>query len=72
MRKGLNVFTLIRTLGVTEALKREFGPLAVAFLTAEMFYKFHSFALETGAFLLTWCALSYLQSLFLRPKDEVS
>jgi hypothetical protein len=32
-------------------------PLVVAFALAEMFYKFHSFSLECGAFLLTWRAL---------------
>ena len=33
-------------------------PLLVSALTiAEVFYKFHSFLLETGAFLLTWLAL---------------
>jgi hypothetical protein len=34
------------------------GPLfGVSFLIAELFYKFHSFTLECGAFLLTWFAL---------------
>ena len=28
--------------------------LVLAFLIAEVFYRFHSFALECGAFLLTW------------------
>ncbi len=28
--------------------------LLLAFLIAELFYKFHSFALECGAFLATW------------------
>ena len=28
--------------------------LIAAFLIAELFYKFHSFMLETGGFLLTW------------------
>ncbi|MBI3522300.1 MAG: hypothetical protein HY071_04270 [Chloroflexi bacterium] len=31
--------------------------LAVAFLIAEPLYKFHSFTLETGAFLMTWWVL---------------
>ena len=31
--------------------------LLLAFLIAEVFYKFHSFALECGAFLLTWWVL---------------
>jgi hypothetical protein len=31
--------------------------LATAFGIAESFYRFHSFTLETGAFLATWWAL---------------
>ncbi len=57
------MFTLVKTLGVPEVLKREFVPFAVAFLAAEFFYKFHSFALECGAFLLTWWIFSFIQSL---------
>jgi hypothetical protein len=62
------MFTLVKTLGVPEVLKREFVPFAAAFLIAEFFYKFHSFALECGAFLLTWGALSFLQSLVVGPQ----
>jgi hypothetical protein len=59
------MFTLVRTLGFPETLKREFVPFAVAFLIAEFFFKFHSFALECGAFLLTWWVLSFVQSMVL-------
>jgi hypothetical protein len=34
-----------------------FISLAIAFGIAESFYKFHSFTLEAGAFLVTWWAL---------------
>ena len=34
-------------------------PLIVAFATAEVFYKFHSFTLECGAFLVTWRVLDW-------------
>jgi hypothetical protein len=34
-----------------------FISLAIAFGIAETFYKFHSFTLETGAFLVTWFVL---------------
>jgi hypothetical protein len=57
------MFTLIRTLGLESTLAREFPPLAVAFVTAELFYKFHSFTLECGAFLVTWFLLSAAWSL---------
>jgi hypothetical protein len=52
------MYTLIRQAGVKRALYDEAVPLLIAFVVAEVFYKFHSFALETGAFLLTWLALS--------------
>ena len=34
--------------------------LVLAFAIAEFFYKFHSFALECGAFLLTWLLIDWL------------
>jgi hypothetical protein len=34
-------------------------PLVVAFGVAELFYKFHSFTLECGAFLVTWRVLDW-------------
>jgi hypothetical protein len=41
-----------------------FISLAIAFGVAESFYKFHSFTLETGAFLVTWWALRRIGLLF--------
>ena len=37
-------------------------PLVVAFVVAELFYKFHSFTLECGAFLITWRVLDWVYS----------
>lgn len=34
--------------------------LLLAFLIAEVFYKLHSFALECGAFLLTWLVIDLI------------
>jgi hypothetical protein len=34
--------------------------LPLAFLIAELFYKFHSFTLECAAFLLTWLLIDVL------------
>jgi hypothetical protein len=56
------MYTLIRNAGVKRALVDEAAPLLLAFVTAEVLYKFGSFALETGAFLLTWLLVSYLVS----------
>jgi hypothetical protein len=52
------MFTLIQTIGVNAAAKRELAPLAIAFVIAELFYKFGSFALECVAFLATWYVFS--------------
>lgn len=57
------MYSLIQTLGLQAAMKRELVPFVVAFVVAELFYKFHSFALECIAFLVTWAILSCLQNL---------
>ena len=44
-------------------MKQELVPFVVAFVIAELFYKFRSFSLECIAFLVTWAILSYVQSL---------
>lgn len=56
------MFTLVRNAGVQRALRDEAVPLLVAFVTAEFFYRFHSFALECAAFLVTWLAVSWVAS----------
>jgi hypothetical protein len=43
-----------------------FISLAIAFGIAESFYKFHSFTLEIGAFLVTWWALRRVGMLFVK------
>jgi hypothetical protein len=43
-----------------------FLTLAIAFGIAETFYKFHSFTLETGAFLATWFVLRRIGLLFVK------
>jgi hypothetical protein len=40
--------------------------LAVSFVIAEQLYKFHSFTLETGAFLVTWWVLRRVGLLFVK------
>ena len=52
------MFTHVQTIGVNAAAKRELVPLATAFIVAELFYKFGSFALECVAFLATWYVFS--------------
>jgi hypothetical protein len=54
------MFTLISKLPIRELLLRQAPTLLGALVIAELFYKWHSFLLETGGFLLTWLALDAL------------
>ena len=47
---------------------RESGALLIAFLIAEVFYKFHSFTLECAAFLATWYVFSWVLGLATRRR----
>jgi hypothetical protein len=51
------VFQLIHSLTASELFKRQLPVFGVAFVIAELFYKFHSFTLECAAFLATWYVL---------------
>ena len=62
------MYSLVKTLGLQVAVQRELIPFAMAITAAELFYKFHSFALECVAFLITWHALSFLQSAVLERR----
>jgi len=48
------MYQLIHSLTVSDLFKRQLPVFVIAFFIAELFYKFHSFILETGAFLITW------------------
>jgi len=54
------VYSVVLNHGVRVGVARELVPMATAFTIAEAFYKFHSFSLETLAFLGTWFVLSGL------------
>ena len=66
------MFTLFKEVGFKRCMTEELPYLTVAFLTAEFFYKFHSFSLECLAFLGTWGVLSgigaFVLSSFRSPK----
>ena len=51
------MFTLLKSLRSRQAYLSEPVSFVAALVIAEMFYKFHSFLLETGAFLVTWFVL---------------
>lgn len=57
------MFDVVRHLGARQLMLDEAVPLGFALVLAELFYKFHSFTLETIAFLATWYVLSGLWSL---------
>jgi hypothetical protein len=61
------MYTLIRRAGVREAALIEAPSFAVSFILAEVFYKFHSFALECLAFLATWFVISGIVGIVTRP-----
>jgi len=48
------MYSLVRSLPSSILLKRQLPVVLGAWLTSEIFYKFHSFTLECGAFLATW------------------
>ena len=54
------MYTLIRSNKIRSLLWQEGLPLGVAFLIAELFFKWRSFALECAGFLATWTVLSWL------------
>jgi len=67
------MFSLIKDLGVRVAVKQEAIPFLMAFLIAELFFKFKSFALECLAFLVVWSVFSFVQSiLFPHGKQQRS
>lgn len=51
------MFHLLRQRSLPELLRNDLPSGALSFVIAELFYKFHSFMLETGAFLATWYLL---------------
>lgn len=51
------MYSLVSRVPVRQLLVRHAPTLVGALAIAEMFYKWHSFLLETGGFLLTWFVL---------------
>lgn len=68
------MFTLLRLLPYKQLFGEQLPAIAMAWVIAEVFYKFHSFSLECAAFLLTWFALDALvqglKSLFGKPPQN--
>jgi len=64
------MYSLFVRLDRGELLKRQLPSLLAALLIAELFYKFHSFLLECGAFLATWFVLDAAIGLVSRKDDR--
>lgn len=54
------MYSIIRYLPLRRLLSEQIPVLLLSFGVAEVFYKFHSFTLECGAFLGTWFVLDWL------------
>lgn len=61
------MFRLLTSISAGELFKRQLPAFLIAFLFAELFYKFHSFTLECAAFLATWFVLDGAQQLVFGP-----
>lgn len=61
------MYTLIKAIPLRDLAIAQVPALGVSLIIAEMFYKFHSFTLETVAFLATWfvadAAISFVRRL---------
>lgn len=60
------MYTLLRASGIKSALVAELPGFLVAFIIAQLFYKFGSFGLELVAFMCTWWLATFIKELVLR------
>ena len=56
------MYSLIRALPQRRLLSEQVPAIGSSLLIAELFYKFHSFLLETAAFLATWFVVDLVLS----------
>jgi hypothetical protein len=54
------MYQLLTSLSRSDLLAQQLPTFVMAFAIAEIFYKFHSFTLETAAFLATWFVLDWV------------
>ena len=60
------MYRLVSSVPLRTLLLEQAPALGLSLVIAEMFYKFHSFTLETAAFLGTWYAVDRVISLVRR------
>jgi hypothetical protein len=66
------MYQLIHSMTASELFKRQLPPFMLAFVVAELFYKFKSFALECAAFLVTWYIFDLLVRVFFPARPRKS
>jgi len=66
------MYTLFRLLPVKRFAYEQVTALTLAWIIAELFFKFHSFTLECGAFLATWFVLDALIQRLAIPLTKAS
>ena len=64
------MYTLLKDKGAKKFLTTEMPSLGASLLVSEVFFKFGSFILECGAFLVTWYAFSFVVNHFLSRRKE--
>ena len=64
------MYTLVRSMPLKQLLIEQLPALIVAIIIAELFYKFHSFTLETLAFLATWFVIDALYRIIARAVGQ--
>jgi hypothetical protein len=66
------MYRFIHSLTMSELFKRQLPPFMLAFVVAELFYKFKSFTLECAAFLVTWYVLDALAHALFPRRTELT
>jgi hypothetical protein len=65
------MYALVTQLKSRATLFTEAVCFSIALVTAEVFFKFHSFILECSAFLLLWYCLGAIGSVLVGRRDKV-
>jgi hypothetical protein len=60
------MYTLLTSISWRRIGSEQLPSIAIAWVIAELFYKFHSFTLECLAFLATWFAFDLIIQVFVR------
>jgi hypothetical protein len=63
------MWTFVERLTTRELVVEQMPAMTIAWVIAELFYKFHSFTLECAAFLATWAVLDRAIRLIVRRSD---